>query len=187
MPSKPMKTLEVSTLAQWRAWLQRHHASESEIWLVRYKRHTGRSSIAHLDALDEALCYGWIDSLIKRLDDDRYAIKFTPRKPDSKWSAVNRKRWAALDAAGRLAAPGRALGPTDNTYAAKPTIPALPGYIATAIKKNEKAWRTFQALAPTYRRNYVAWIHTAKRPETREKRLRESVALLAVGKKLGLK
>ncbi len=185
--SKPLKTLEISTLAQWRAWLKRHHASESEIWVVWHKRHTGRPSIDYLDALDEALCFGWIDSLIKRLDDDRYARKFTPRKPDSKWSAVNRKRWAALEAAGRLAAPGRALAPTKNTYAPKPRIPDLPGYIATAFKANEKAWRMFQSLAPTYRRNFVVWIHIAKQPETREKRIRESIALLAAGKKLGLK
>ena len=182
-----MKTLDVRTLAEWRAWLKRHHASESEIWMVVHKRHTGTPSIPYLDALDEALCFGWIDSLVKRLDDDRFARKYTPRKPDSKWSAVNRKRWAALEAAGRLAASGRASAPTENTYAAKPKIPELPGYIATAFKKNDKAWRTFQGLARTYRRNFVVWIHTAKLPETREKRIRESIALLAAGKKLGLK
>jgi uncharacterized protein YdeI (YjbR/CyaY-like superfamily) len=182
-----MKTLDVRTLAQWRAWLKRHHATESEIWMIVHKRHTGTAVIPYLDALDEALCFGWIDSLVKRIDDDRFARKYTPRRPDSNWSAVNRKRWAALDAAGRLAAAGRAASPTSKTYAPKPHVPVLPGYIATAFQANEKAWQTFQSLSPTYRRNYVAWIHTAKRPETREKRIRESIALLAAGKKLGLK
>jgi uncharacterized protein YdeI (YjbR/CyaY-like superfamily) len=182
-----MKTLDVRTLAQWRAWLKRHHATESEIWLIVHKRHTGTPVIPYLDALDEALCFGWIDSLVKRIDDDRYARKYTPRRPDSKWSAVNRKRWAALDAAGRLAAAGRAAAPTSQTYAEKPHVPVLPGYIATAFQSHGKAWQTFQSLAPTYRRHYVAWIHTAKRPETRAKRIRESIALLAAGKKLGLK
>jgi uncharacterized protein YdeI (YjbR/CyaY-like superfamily) len=125
--------------------------------------------------------------LIKRLDDDRYARKVTPRKPSSKWSAINRKRWAELDKSRELAAAGRAAAPTSNTYAAKPTIPELPSYIAKALKTNPKAWQTFQSLAPTYRRHYVVWIHIAKQPETRERRLRESIALLAAGKKLGLK
>ncbi|HKP29292.1 MAG TPA: hypothetical protein VJU15_07805, partial [Gemmatimonadales bacterium] len=91
-----MKTLLVQTPKEWRAWLQKHHASEAEIWLVFHKQHTGVPSIEYQDALDEALCHGWIDSLIKRIDDDRFARKFTPRKPDSRWSEVNRKRYAEL-------------------------------------------------------------------------------------------
>src|SRR5713101_7800533 len=97
-----MKTIDARTLPRWRAWLAAHHASETEIWLICHKQHTGRPSVDYLDALDEALCFGWIDSLIKRIDDDRYARKFTPRKPGSKWSAINRKRYADLEAAGRL-------------------------------------------------------------------------------------
>ena len=89
-----------------RGWLARHHGSESEVWLVFYKQHTGVASIPYKDALDEALCFGWIDSLIKRLDDNRYALKVTPRKPTSKWSEINRKRWAELNAAGLLSAAG---------------------------------------------------------------------------------
>src|SRR5262245_59358483 len=137
--------------------------------------------------LREALCFGWIDSLIKRLDDDRYAIKVTPRKPTSKWSNPNRKRWAELKAAGLLTAAGLAAAPTNNTYAAKPTIPELPSYIAKAFKGDVKAWTFFQQLAPTHRRDFVVWIHIAKRTETRDRRIRESIRLLAAGKKLGLK
>jgi uncharacterized protein YdeI (YjbR/CyaY-like superfamily) len=140
-----------------------------------------------LDALDEALCFGWVDSLVKRLDDERYAIKFTPRKPTSKWSDLNRKRWSELEAAGRLTPAGRAAAPTERRYGPRPTIPDLPAYIVRALKAHRKAWTAFQALAPSHRRNYVVWIHIAKRPETREKRIRESIALLAAGKKLGLK
>ncbi len=172
---------------QWRTWLARHHGSESAVWLVFHKRHTGRPSIAYDDALDEALCFGWIDSLIKRLDDDRYARKFTPRKPASRWSDSNRKRWAELKAAGLLSAAGLAAAPTENRYAPRPAIPDLPASIAKVLKENPKAWNFFQELAPTYRRHFVGWIHTAKRPETREKRIRESITLLAAGKKLGLK
>jgi uncharacterized protein YdeI (YjbR/CyaY-like superfamily) len=180
-------TLDVRTREQWRRWLATHHASSAGIWLVRHKQHTGVESMPYEDLVREALCFGWIDSLIKRLDDDRYAIKVTPRKRTSKWSDINRKRWNELEAAGRLAAPGLAAAPTGNSYAPHPSIPKLPAYVAEAFKANRRAWQHFQALAPTYRRHFVLWIHTAKRPETRERRIRESIALLSAGKKLGLK
>jgi uncharacterized protein YdeI (YjbR/CyaY-like superfamily) len=180
-------TLDVRTRQQWRTWLGKHHASSPGVWLVFHKDHTLVKSIPYEDSVREALCFGWIDSLIKRLDDDRYARKFTPRKLISKWSAINRRRYADLETAGLLTAAGLAATPTGNTYAAPPAIPDLPDYIAEALQANPKAWRFFQELAPTYRRHFVGWIHLAKRLETRERRIRESVALLAAGKKLGLK
>ena len=152
-----------------------------------YKGHAGVKSMSLEDSACEALCFGWIDSLIKRLDEDRYAIKFTPRRPGSRWSDINRKRWMALKAAGRLTAAGLAAAPTDHRYRPKPVIPELPTYFAKALKASPRAWRFFRALAPSYRRYFVAWIHLAKRPETRAKRIRDSIALLAAGKKLGLK
>ena len=182
-----LTTLRVTTRRQWRAWLTTHHTSSPGVWLVFYKAHTGVKSIAYEDAVREALCFGWIDSLVKRLDDDRYVLKITPRKPTSKWSDINRKRWKELEAAGLLTPAGRAAAPTDKTYAPRPVIPVLPAYIAKAFKANAKAWDFFQTLAPTYRRDFVVWIHIAKRPETRAKRIRESIELLAAGKKLGLK
>lgn len=181
-------TLEIRSSQQWRKWLDKHHASSPGIWLVFHKDHTGVQSIPYDDSVREALCFGWVDSLIKRLDDDRYARKFTPRKPSSKWSDSNRKRWAELKAAGLLAEAGLAASPTDARYAARPTLPEeLPSYVAEALKTNREAWKYFQTLAPSHRRHYVGWIHFAKRPETREKRIRESIALLAAGKLLGLK
>jgi len=139
------------------------------------------------DVVCEALCFAWIDSLVKRLDDDRFAIKVTPRKPTSNWSDINRKRWRRLEADGRLAAPGLAAAPSANRYAPRPKIPLLPAYIARAFRQSPRAWRHFQALAPTYRRDYVVWIHMAKRTETRERRIGEALRLLTAGKKLGLK
>ena len=180
-------SVDVRTRAAWREWLAKNHTSSPGVWLVRHKQHSAIKSMAYEDMVGEALCFGWIDSLVRRLDDDRYAIKVTPRKATSKWSDLNRKRWKELNAAGRLAAAGLAASPTKNSYAPRPQVPQLPAYIAKAIRKHSKAWQHFQALAPTYRRDFVVWIYTAKRPETREKRLRESVALLAAGKKLGLK
>ena len=182
-----LATLRVTNRRQWRAWLTRHHTSSAGVWLVFYKAHTGVKSIPYEDAVREALCFGWIDSLVRRLDDDRYALKVTPRQRTSKWSDSNRKRWVELKAAVLLTPAGLAAGPTNSTYAPRPVVPDLPAYIAKALRGNSRAWRFFRELAPTYRRDFVVWIHTAKRPETRDRRIRDSISLLAAGKKLGLK
>ena len=186
-----MKTLLVRTLDQWRDWLAKHHASESEVWLIFHKRNTGAAAIDYKDALDEALCFGWVDSLVKRLDDRRYARKFTPRRPDSRWSAVNRKRYAELEAEGRLKPSGVERPPTKRGYGPRPqrlALPSkLPAYIQAALKSNPTALRHFEALAPSHRRRYFAWIESAKREETKLRRLEEAIRLLASGKVLGLK
>jgi uncharacterized protein YdeI (YjbR/CyaY-like superfamily) len=187
MPSKALKTLEVRTREEWRAWLARHHASESELWLVFHKRHTGRASIAYEDAVEEALCFGWIDSLIRRLDDRRYARKFTPRRSDSKWSAVNRKRYAALEASGRLMPAGARRSPAGKSrHAPRPSLSRIPRYILEALARRPAARRYFESLAPSYRRNYLAWIDSAKKDETKTRRLRKALSLLEAGRKLGL-
>ena len=182
-----LNSLQVVNRRAWRAWLTKHHASSPGVWLVRYKTHSGVESIPYEDLVREALCFGWIDSLVKRLDDDRYAVKVTPRKPTSKWSTLNLTRWMELKKAGLLAPAGLAAAPTNNTYTPKPVIPELPDYIAKALKANPRAWTFFQELAPSYRRHFIAWIHIAKQPATRARRIRESISLLAAGKKLGLK
>src|SRR5262245_45509179 len=151
--ARTLITLDVRTREQWRQWLAKHHASSAGIWLVRHEQHTGVKSMPYEDRVREALCFGWVDSLIKRLDDDRYAIKVTPRKPTSKWSDINRRRWDELKAAGLLAAPGLESAPTERRYAPIPPIPELPAYVAKAFKTNAGAWRNFRALAPTYRRD----------------------------------
>jgi uncharacterized protein YdeI (YjbR/CyaY-like superfamily) len=186
-----MKTLLVRTLREWREWLAEHHASVSEIWLIFYKRHTGVASLDYKDARDEALCFGWVDSLVKRLDDRRHAIKFTPRKATSRWSEVNRQRYAELKASGRLKPPGIERSPTDRGYGPRPprlSLPSqLPAYIQAELRKHPKALRHFEALAPSQRRLYFAWIESAKREETKLRRLKEAIRLLAAGKVLGLK
>ena len=187
MKAGTLGTLDVRTRGAWRRWLSKHHASSRGVWVIRHKEHTGVASMPYEDLVREALCFGWIDSLVKRLDDNRYAIKVTPRKATSKWSEINRKRWTELQAARRLTAAGRAAAPTANTYAPKPAIPVLPSYIAQAFKTHHAAWQNFQALTPRNRRDFDVWIHIARRPETREKRIAESIKLLSAGKKLGLK
>jgi uncharacterized protein YdeI (YjbR/CyaY-like superfamily) len=179
--------LEARDRRQWRTWLGKNHASSPGVWLAYYKGPSAVKSISYEDSLQEALCFGWIDSLIKRLDEDRYARKFTPRKPDSKWSETNRKLWAQLKAEGSLAPAGLAAAPTENRYPPRPEVPEMPHYLAQALQANPRASSFFQTLAPSDRRPFVLWVHTAKREETREKRLREAIRLLASGQKLGLK
>ena len=186
-----MKTFFPKTLGQWRDWLAKHHDSESEVWVIFYKQHTGVPSIEYKDALDEALCFGWVDSLVKRLDDQRFARKFTPRKADSKWSDINRKRYAELKASGRLEPAGIKRAPTENNYGSRPPrfeMPeTIPAYIQAALKKHPAALRYFEALAPSHRRKYLGWIDSAKREETKARRLQEAIRLLKDGQPLGLK
>ncbi len=185
--AKQLGQVTVRAPREWRAWLGKHHASSPGVWVVFYKGADAAKSIAYEDAVREALCFGWIDSLIRRLDDERYVRKFTPRTAGSKWSELNRKRWMELKRTGLLTPAGLASAPTGNTYATRPTLPELPSYIAKVFKADPKAWSFFQQLAPTYRRQFIGWIHTAKQTATRQKRMSESVALLAARKKLGLK
>lgn len=188
MSAKNLNTLEVRNRQQWRGWLEAHHDSESEIWLIIHKRHTGEESVSYDDAVEEALCFGWIDSIVRRLDADRYLRKFTPRKLDSRWSTINRLRYAQLKARGLLAAPGAERPPTDRSGdAPRSSVSVLPPFIEKEFRVNARAWRYFEKLAPSYRRAYVGWIDSAKRQETKEKRLRQAVGLLAAGRKLGLK
>jgi len=178
--------LEMDDRQHWREWLREHHDTKTGIWLVFRKR--GAPSIGYEDAVAEALCFGWVDSLVKRLDDDRYARKFTPRKPDSKWSTINRRRYAELQALGLLEASGlaRAPGPRSGDRPAHPSS-AIPAYIEQKVRAAPSAWEFFTKLAPSYRRRYIGWIDSAKREETRQKRLAEAIRLLASGQKLGLK
>jgi uncharacterized protein YdeI (YjbR/CyaY-like superfamily) len=186
-----VKTLAVRTPAAWRAWLDKHGATEREVWLVFHKQHTGVPSIGYKDALDEALCYGWVDSLIKRIDEARFARKFTPRKAESRWSDVNRKRYAELKADGRLKPTGIARAPGARGSAPKPDrveLPSkLPAYIQAAFRKNPTAGKRYDALSPAHQRRYFAWIMSAKREETRQKRLDEAMRMLARGEELDLK
>ena len=188
MAMKSIKILDVRGRREWRKWLSSHHDSESVIWLVFHKRHTGKPCLAYDDAVEEALCFGWIDSIIKRLDDDRYARKFTPRKPDSNWSSINRRRYADLKSRGLLAAPGLERPPTDrHRDAPQVSVSVLPSYIEKRLKTVTRAWQYFQQLPPSQQRLYIGWNDSAKRDETKEKRLQEALSLLSTGKKLGLK
>lgn len=180
-----MKTFDARTPRQWRTWLEKHHTTESEVWLIFHKRHTGVSCISYKDALDEALCFGWIDSLIKRIDENRYARKFTPRQPDSVWSSINVRRHRELKAANRLMPAGLARSPDGRPVVDGLKSDVVPEYIAKALRRDGKAWHSFLKLPPSHRRLYVGWIDSAKREETKQKRLREAAVKLRKSERPG--
>ncbi len=181
------------TIAEWRKWLKQNHRKVDEIWLVFYKKGAGVQSLDYDAALDEALCVGWIDSLIKKIDDAKYARKFTPRNQVSKWSEINKKRVERLIKDGRMTEEGLAVvkAAKANGCWEKPdrpvTIPDFSPELMTALKQNKKAAANFDKLAPSHQKRYMMWVAMAKRPETKEKRIREAIELLEKGRELGLK
>jgi uncharacterized protein YdeI (YjbR/CyaY-like superfamily) len=184
---KERKLLHVPTREEWRAWLAEHHETETEVWLVFSKKHTGEPRVPYGDAVEEALCFGWIDSVVHKLDEDRYAQKFTPRKDAGKWSAPNLERMERLIASGRMTPAGLA---KFAPVAQPPRFQAddeVPAFIESALKGNETARQYFLGLAPSHRREYVRWITEAKKEETRQRRLGEALRLLERRRKLGMK
>lgn len=187
-----MKKLYVKNSGEWREWLKNNYDGESEVWLVFYKGGK-QPTIDYESAVEEALCYGWIDSIIKKIDDEKYVRKFTPRKDVSKWSESNKKRIARLIKSNRITTIGLAKvnRAKKNGCWYKSDIPDISSEILqefqSALNKNGKAKETFKKLAPSYQKQFAGWISSAKQEATREKRIRESIELLEKGCKLGMK
>jgi uncharacterized protein YdeI (YjbR/CyaY-like superfamily) len=188
-----MDDLQVTTVEAWREWLVAHHAASDGVWLVFHRRDTGLPTLEYDDAVCEALCFGWIDGTIRKLTEERYARRFTPRRPGSNWSPLNRERVARMESEGRMAPAGRAVveaARADGSWAA-PDRPELPDEptpdFQAALDASPAARAFFESLAPSYRKQYVAWVAVARRPETRERRIAESIELLTKGEKLGMR
>ena len=190
-----MELLTVQRRDQWRSWLADHHQSVSVIWLVFWKKHTGRPCLSYDDAVEEALCFGWVDSLVKRMDEDRFARKFTPRKPGSKWSKINRDRALRMMDEGLMCPAGQVLvdaakasGAWDNPVSQPGvgTVP-MPPELTGQLAAGSAARLFFDSLPPSQQRNVKAWVGSAKRAETRIRRAAEAVRLLENGKKPGMK
>lgn len=185
--------LPFSDRAAWRDWLAAHHQSERVAWLVYFKAGSGVPSIDYEASVEEALCFGWIDSIIKKIDEQRYARKFTPRTNTEKWSESNRRRVRKLAAAGRMTPAG--LGVVNfplEAPAGEAPLPSRPAYefspeLLAVFQGDPAAWAFFNRLAPSEQRNVTGWIMSAKKDETRRKRLDEARAVFADGKHLGLK
>jgi uncharacterized protein YdeI (YjbR/CyaY-like superfamily) len=179
--------------SEWREWLQNNHDKSTGVWLVFHKKETGQASIDYEDAVNEALCFGWIDSIIKKLDDQQYARKFTPRNDNSKWSASNKVRIEKLITSGQITEIGLAKieaakknGQWEKHYQPRPQID-MPPEFDSALGKNERARKFFLQLKPTFKKQFILWIITAKRQETKDKRIKESIELLENGQQLGLR
>jgi uncharacterized protein YdeI (YjbR/CyaY-like superfamily) len=179
--------------AEWRDWLKKHHASHSEVWLHYFKKHTGKRSVTYLESLEEALCFGWIDGLKRRVDDERYAHRFTPRRAKSKWSPQNIRLAQQLVDEGKMTEAGRAAFENriayDDGFLEKRSQAELPEprEFTDALEDNPRARQNFQAMAPGYRKQYIGWISAAKRSETRSKRVAEAIRMLEQNKKPGMK
>jgi len=188
---KMSKTVLAADREQWRAWLAKNHQIENEVWLIYFRKHVGKASVPYEDSVEEALCFGWIDSLIQRVDDERYARLFTPRIDNKNWSESNKRRIAKLIHEGRMTAAGLAkagYSTEDNRAPAKKRLSlTVPNDMRQALLANKGAAENFNKLAPSYQRQYIGWITTAKKEETRRKRLAEAIRLLAHNRKLGLK
>lgn len=188
-----MTQLICKTIEDWRKWLKQNYHKVDEVWLVFYKKGAGEQSLDYDSALDEALCYGWIDSIIKKIDDTKYARKFTPRNEISKWSEINKKRVERLAKAGRMTEAGLAVVKAAKANGCwdkpdrPPVIPDSSPELIAALKRNKRAAASFDRLAPSHQKQYIMWIAMAKRQETREKRIKEAIVLLEKGEKLGLK
>ncbi len=179
-------------------WLQKNHDSSPGIWMIFYKKHTNTECIKYNDALEKALCFGWIDSIIKRIDDEKYVRKFTPRKNTSKWSELNKKKALELIQKGEMTQAGfekidfpiksSIVDQVNNkTEKKKAKEFEIPGFIIDEFAKNEPALANFNNLTHTHKKHYILWITNAKREKTIMKRIKESIRLLKEDKKLGLK
>ena len=175
----------------WRRWLLSNYASVNELWIIYFKKHTGKPSIIYREALEEALCFGWIDGIIKRIDEEKYMQRFTPRRKGSKWSDTNIHLARKLLSEGRMHESGLLFrhhwedGLVEKVIR-QSEIP-VPAEFETALKGSPEALSNFNKLPPSSKKQYLLWITYAKREETRSKRIAESIFLLEKGKKLGLK
>ena len=162
--------------ADFRAWLEEHHATTDHLWVGYYKKATNKPSVTWEDSVDEALCYGWIDGIRKSRDPESYMIRFTPRKPTSAWSQRNIDRVEQMIAEGRMKAAGLAAFAfkdvhPDSGYASVELVGALTDKMVARFKKTAGAWEFYQGQPPGYRRQAARWVASAKREETRERRL----------------
>lgn len=175
----------------FRAWLAKHHATTPELMIRLFKTSASHRGMGYVEALDEALCYGWIDGVRRALDDVSFTQRFTPRKKHSVWSRVNIGKVEALIAAGRMMPPGMAAFEARTTertglYSFERAAMTLSPALEKKFKANKKAWAFFQALAPSYRRLSIFYVMSAKQEATRERRLASLIDATARGKKVGV-
>ena len=178
--------------AAWREWLAAHHGERMQVWLLLHKKHVGEPSVSYDEAVEEALCWGWIDGLTNRWDERSYAVRFTPRKPGSVWSESNVERVARMLAKGQMTPAGMALveeAKRRGTWeqAASGRLDVVPPDLEAALAGVPAALERWEKWAATNRRQYIYWVLDAKRPETRSRRIADVVRRVAMGLRPGEK
>jgi len=177
---------------EWRVWLESNHLIEKQIWLIYYKKHIMKNSIAQPDAVEEALCYGWIDSIVKRIDEEKYMQKFTPRNEKSRWSDINKKRVALLITNGKMTKHGlRKINIAKkngmwNKVSDITNLNFMPEELEKEFLLNSVLKNNWDDLAPSHKKQYLYWINSAKKDETCKKRIKKAIILLNNNEKLGM-
>jgi uncharacterized protein YdeI (YjbR/CyaY-like superfamily) len=187
-----MEELFFETRDNWRRWLEINHDKSQGIWLVYYKKITKIPSIAYAEAVEEALCFGWIDSKVQTIDELRYRQIFTPRNPKSVWSETNKKRVEMMIEAGQMTRAGlekieaaKKNGQWENAYGKRDSV-VMADDLKTALVQNPRAWENFGNFSTSSQSTYIRWISSAKRAETRENRISRVVELSSKNKKPGM-
>ncbi len=185
--------LYVTDRDDWHLWLQKNHDTKKEVWLIYYKKHTGKPRIPYDEAVEEALCFGWIDSTVQRVDDEKYAQKFTPRNAKSKWSESNIKRARKMIGEERMTKAGLTkFKKIENQNKREQKVKlskkklVIPPDLKKVLVTNKDAWDNFNDFAPGYKKLYIRWITDAKKKETRERRIKQTVKWAAQNKKPGM-
>ena len=186
------ESFEPSSREDWRQWLTEYHDQKQWVWLIFYKKHTGIRTLDYDDALEEAICFGWIDGLVRRVDGDRYTYRFTPRKKNSRWSPRNIAIAEEMIRTKKMAAAGKDAFEVRSEYEVQfnemraSNAVELPEDILTQILSNPTAWHNFLNMSPSHRKNYILWITKAVQRSTRKKRIRETIDCLEQNLKPGM-
>jgi uncharacterized protein YdeI (YjbR/CyaY-like superfamily) len=187
---KITKSFTPSNPTDWRKWLKKNHDREQEVWLVYYKPVSGKSNIDYDISVEQALCFGWIDSIIQKIDEEKYARKFNPRRIDSQWSETNKRRVMKVIREGRMTEAGMAKVTFDVTKVVtnKPEteLPKasvkMSAKIRQALMSRPGLWNAFQKISPSHKHNYILWLSDAKKPGTFERRLKLLTEEVMAGK-----
>ena len=178
------KTLYVKTREQWRKWLERNYNRQKEIWLIYYKKDSKKARIPYDDAVEEAICFGWIDSTVRKIDDERYMQRYTPRNVNSIWSVSNIKRAKKMIAQGRMTKAGLAKFKKARKERIVPKEIRFPEDLKKALMADKKAWENFRKFPPSSKKIYFWWITDAKREDTRKRRIIKAVRAAFQNKKI---
>lgn len=188
----PDKYLTFTNRADWRAWLEKHHAVEKEVWLLHYRKKAAKQSLPYEDAVEEALCFGWIDGLLRSIDGEKYALRYSPRKSKSIWAENNKRRVEKLIREGRMTTAGlekiaqaKAGGEWDAATA-REDVNVIPPDLERELRKHKAAWASFKKWPASRKKMHLYWLTSAKRVETRQKRIQAIIEMAMANEKRGI-